>query len=139
MRHWQPSTKLIRAENGTVYGMTGLSVLLQVWVQWYENGQDPATAPNTTHEESGNFCVFKDGTGFIYSVEVPYSRPLYAPFTLGSGRDVALAVLTYQRRLWGDVGMNAEHAVQIAIDLDPHSGGKVQCVPTPTKTELRVA
>jgi hypothetical protein len=115
-----PAVKLIQ-RGDVVYSICGYFAVFDAWIKWYEEGKDPANTPVCKFPNSETaFIVFKDGKCFTYSSELPYADDAFPGEAFGSGRKYAMGAMA--------MGASAKEAVEIAIKLDPGSGGPVQVI-----------
>lgn len=109
---WFPMTKVHR--NGPeLVGICGNAKDAFAWVQWYANGKRGARPKMESFgglilRADGLYCVGED------AFEMPIERGFHA---VGSGGPCALAAFM--------AGADPKRAVEIACEIDAHSGGAV--------------
>ncbi len=112
--------KLLRIGN-IVYAFSGADAYFRPMVAWHQAGAKPADFPKEMRDEyDSGLSVFEDGKCFRYTTKLPYPDEYQAGSAWGSGTDFAMAIMAD--------GGSAEHAVEIAMKLDPHSGGEVRSI-----------
>jgi hypothetical protein len=120
-------------EDDRIFVFSGAMALFEPMVDWYKKGLNKSTIPqgNKNHkddEDWGDLWVFEGGHLYEISNKWPYKLKLNVPVAMGSGGDIALAILTY--------GGTVLEAIQVAVTLNSLSGGPVECIELPP--ELRV-
>jgi len=115
-----PAVKLVRYGD-TVYAICGYFAWFDAWIKWHKDGADPYNTPVCKFPNSETaFIVFRDGECVAFSSEMPYPDKAFAGEAFGSGRKYAMGAMAR--------GASAREAVEIAIKLDPGSGGPVQVI-----------
>ena len=110
--------KLIK-RGDVVYACTGTGALFKPLIEWYYAGADPNTCPHLGKEGGAALLVFRGGKSLVLKTDMPYPDELHAPDAWGSGADFAIGAMK--------AGADAQRAVEIAIECDPYTGGKVMC------------
>lgn len=116
--------KKIRKHNGRLYAMAGAPQMYERVIDWLEKREWDKPAP-TAPEGTWSALIFSARDGKVVaefaSNEVPFPLEMDRTWAaLGSGTQFASAILRD--------GGSAHHAVEIACDLDPWSGGTIQVV-----------
>ena len=115
-----PATKLIIRDQ-RVYAICGYFAWFQAWIDWHENGAHPEKTPVCKLQQPDTtFIVFEGGGCFTFDHHMPYADLSHPGEAFGSGRKFAMGAMA--------AGANAEQAVQVAVKLDPHSGGPVRVI-----------
>ena len=104
---------------GEFIGCSGESGGSLLWFEWYMDGCDNETLRTQMAEEDFDIVILhsdgkiqcSDGAGIIEDIHEPF-------YAIGSGTKCALAAM--------HCGKSATEAVEIAMKIDPHTGGKVQ-------------
>ena len=89
-------------------------------VTWYLNGADADKVPSVKDEGRGCLIVFTNGRCFTYVTASPHADECFAPDAWGSGYQYAIGAMK--------AGADARRAVEVAIDCDVETGGRVQTV-----------
>lgn len=106
--------------NGRAFATCGnYGPAMERLVEWYEAGHDPENLPNMPKADGG-LIVVSGRQLWVISCEMPYPDEEHPPFTLGSGRDIALGSM--------DRGATAMEAVQSAIRWDINTGGEIDFI-----------
>lgn len=109
----------IRPVHGRLYALSGALAVFDAIIAWHNAGAVPADAPNKS--ESDNRWILAvigpDADLKTYSCVCPYPEPIDLPWTVGSGREYAQALL--------DIGMTPIEAIAAAARRDLHTGGPV--------------
>ena len=115
--------KKLRVEDGkdgpTVYVMAGTTCMFDPLVKWHKEGADPAKVPPASDAEWCLITIDRQGLR-TYSHRAPYPERSSYPFTTGTGHEYAMGALK--------AGASAQRAVEIACEIDIHSGGEIQVV-----------
>lgn len=113
------TTKVKRLQDGTLVGCTGDSGLCRKLIEWLQDGADPDTYPDL-----GSKChmlmVRPDRRVYLYdgsSAPIELEERFVA---FGSGQDFALTAM--------HLGYGAKEAVEVACQLDVHSGKGVDAL-----------
>ena len=115
-----PAVKLLQ-DGDTVYAICGYFAWFDAWIKWHKDGYDPNNTPVCKFPNSEtDFIVFRGGECVTFSSEMPYPDKAFAGEAFGSGRKYAMGAMAF--------GANAMQAVEVAIKLDPGSGGPVQVI-----------
>lgn len=103
-----------------IFAYTGAYMLFQPWMNWFEEGRDPAAIPPANYNDNGITLWAWDGA-VLYEVnsQTPYLIKIeHSLNALGTGREYAIGAL--------EMGATAEEAVKIACKYDTNSGGAVK-------------
>jgi ATP-dependent protease HslVU (ClpYQ) peptidase subunit len=105
-----------RIEDGTIFGVTGMSLDAYKLLQWALNGAYPSDRP-TLSDNCNMLEIRRDQTMWLHMKEgsIPISAPYYA---CGSGAEIALGALA--------MGATAVQAVHIAADHDAYTNHNVE-------------
>jgi ATP-dependent protease HslVU (ClpYQ) peptidase subunit len=108
--------KISSSQDGTsLYAVCGEMATALAFVKWLDS--DSVEYPASV---SGDWAVLDydiaTQTMMLYT-DSEHGMPVYPPFSMGSGSPYAQAAMT--------LGSGAEEAVEVAILLDPDSGGDV--------------
>jgi hypothetical protein len=97
-----------------VFAHCGVSALFMPMIEWYLAGAIPKDYPT-----GGDiwFLVFRKGRAFCFTPNTPYPDEAHAPFGWGSGGVYAIGAMR--------AGADARRAVEIAIECDIESGGRI--------------
>jgi len=108
-------TKIFRANN-EVYGIAGECAADTEIRKWIKGGCSPEDLPDL---EERDFSAIRVNTKKIYYLDQYCFEwlEMKAPFGIGSGGDYAVVALR--------AGATIKKAVQVAIDSDVYSGGKI--------------
>jgi hypothetical protein len=121
-----PAQKL-KMRGQEVFALSGEAALFEPMIEWYLAGANPKEVPTGTPGHTSSLVVFKAGRCFSYKTTLPYPDEFFAPDAWGSGQDFAIGAMKG--------GADAKRAVEIAIDCNPHTGGKVQAIDLSFQTE----
>lgn len=113
------NARKIRVDSGAIYALAGTTCLFEPLIKWHKAGADPANVPAGLDSEWALLVVTKDGA-VLFSRDVPYPEQQYYPWTQGTGYRYAMGALK--------AGASAQRAVEIACEIDIHSGGEIQVV-----------
>lgn len=112
------ATQKIVVEHGYVYALTGNCACFGPARKWHAEGADPAKVPTAPKDGCWTLLVFSRDKVTTYHNDLPYPSDLTYPQAFGSGGSYALGALK------GNLG--ATQALEIAIDLDIHSGEPIR-------------
>lgn len=104
------TTKIGRTKEGWIVGAAGRGGALRLAIEALNAGNAPKIKGTTV------IALLPDGTGRQYEEDGHWTDVLW-PYSCGSGRDFALALL--------DAGFSPEKAVLGAAKRDPFTGGPV--------------
>ena len=111
--------KVFRLENGTLIGFSGSRPAIQLAMRELKKHTDKLTAMQSAGGAIEAIVVSTDGA--VRQLEESGWTETGAPYyAIGSGKQAALVAMR--------CGKSAKQAVRIAMDFDPHTGGKVQSV-----------
>lgn len=112
-------TKIVRLQNGDIFGIAGKSFHQGLFREWLEAGALPDNRPKL---EGGHEAIVIRGTKvYLTSNDIPVLGEVEAPyFAIGSGGSIALGAM------WQ--GASAEEAVRAAIEHDTHCGGGIDVI-----------
>jgi ATP-dependent protease HslVU (ClpYQ) peptidase subunit len=109
----------ILATDAFVYAASGIAIL-DALARWHEDGHDPRQLPVVAAGEKWSLLVMDEGAIWLYGSEAPYPQPVQAPFSLGTGGELALGAML--------AGASAVEAVEIACRVSTSSGLPVYSV-----------
>jgi hypothetical protein len=121
----RPVTKILHRE-GYVFAGAGNAALVEPYAKWFLGGADPASLPPGGDNDRYTLHLLVidliKGAHLCFAPLplVPHPNEVKPPFALGSGMDFALTAML--------CGKDARGAVEIAMMLDPNSGGEVTVV-----------
>lgn len=110
----------IRVVNGSIYALVGTTCLFEPLIQWHQAEHVPADVPKATDLDWGLMVITKDSEGLFYTNRSAYPERYSYPWTKGTGNEYAMGALK--------AGASAQRAVEIACEIDIHSGGEIQVV-----------
>ncbi len=113
------AAKKLRAKDGRIFGVAGISGLIDDLVDWYvKTPRDPKEAPKAEGETWSMLVMESDGR--MFHVHSSQCRPVEvaAPFAIGSGSEFALGAML--------AGASPARAVEIACELSTACGLPVQ-------------
>lgn len=114
------SLKKLKVQHGRIYGLTGMSQILEEVIYWHNRGADPA------HEFKGLkdpdwLLIVVDRYGLTsYSDMSLYPNSFHYPQAFGSGASYAVAAM--------HLGHSPAEAVKVASKLDVYTGGEIQVI-----------
>ncbi len=113
------SQKIIK-HGSQLIGKAGAAELTECMLQWYLRGRDVDKFPDLKKDgRSGTLLIiYLDGNIEKYSHQSPY--PIKLPpqkISIGSGSEIAMTAMY--------LGRSAVSAVEIASELDPHTGNGI--------------
>lgn len=122
-------SKIIQEET-RVFAFSGSFALLEPMITWYKDGCPKTRIPSSVKasdidSDNSTLWIFEGGQFFEITNKYPHKLKLEVPFAMGSGSNYALSLLTW--------GATAYEALQVAIALDPWSGGAIQQVTLPSE------
>lgn len=111
-------TKARRLEDGTRVGVaTAIIGMAERFTAWLEAGGDPA-AWGQGDVDLRALVIRPDGGLFLYDDGLWPSGPIQTDrYAIGSGSEYAMAAMV--------MGADIRRAVEVAAELDPHTGGPV--------------
>lgn len=117
-------TKKLHRIHGAIIGLSGVYDDCLTFVDWWERGHDMAALPQFIlyrgAEDAPDFhAIVLDAAGVYLWTEHFQPSPIHEPFfSLGSGAMAARAAM--------HMGASAERAVEVAMKVDLHTGGRVE-------------
>lgn len=116
---------------GKVFALCGALAYLPPLAKWYVAGADPDKMPCGDKSFSVlnyTFWAFDDGKLFEFNNILPYPVECFAPASIGTGREIAMAVL--------ECGLGPDEAVRKAMKLDVATGGEVRVLELPQHLQI---
>ncbi len=114
--------KLFRLSNGGIVGFSGVWTDGKLFVDWYDAGANIDEPPKWRIQDGEivdfNALVLKPSGTYLWSYNLVEDEMLDAFWAIGSGSAAALAAMY--------LGCGAESAVNIAMKVDPLTGGCVE-------------
>lgn len=111
-----------------VYALCGTACMFEPAIKWIEAGADPEKAPKIENE--WQIVVIKLDSIVVYTGKCPYPEAQHYPFTMGTGREYALAALK--------LGKSPREAVELAMECDLYTDGEIQVVKLPWMPDIAV-
>jgi hypothetical protein len=111
-------TVKIKTVGGTTYAITGTFACFLAAIEWHQKGAIPGDQPKGTEKDYWTLLVMTEDAVDKYSHDLPYSDPFPYPQAFGSGASYAMAALK--------MGKSPREAIEVAKQLDIHTGGPVQ-------------
>lgn len=113
--------KKLRISNGVIYGLTGLTPLMDVLIEWHQKHEaSPEKLPKVRPEEGWTLVVVDQSGIGKYTNTCPYIDRFDPPIAFGAGGDYAIGAML--------AGATAAEAVKIVSDLCNHTGGEIQTI-----------
>lgn len=113
-------TQKIIKHGSQLIGKAGSAELTECMLQWYLRGRDVDKFPDLKKDGRSGILliIYPDGNIEKFSQQSPY--PIKLPpqkISIGSGSDIAMTAMY--------LGRSAVSAVEIASELDPHTGNGI--------------
>jgi ATP-dependent protease HslVU (ClpYQ) peptidase subunit len=106
--------KVRRLADGTLVGTAGDVAFGEMFVEWLEQGGE---RPKYEGDAGFTALVLKLSGELLLAGQDCKSTPIEAPYAIGSGMDLAIGAMR--------MGAAPDHAVLIASEYDPHTGGAI--------------
>lgn len=104
------------AHDGAIYGAAGERQAIEIFKEWIEAGAPRDRRPALNEEGCINVLKWDGNTLWCFENRLaPF--PVSVPHAIGSGCEKAMGALF--------AGADAKRAVEIAAQLDAHTGGKI--------------
>jgi len=108
------------AHDGAIYGVAGERQAIEIFKEWIFDGAQKDRRPALNEE--GCINVLKWDGKTLWCIENRLAAfPVSVPHAIGSGCEKAMGALL--------AGADAKRSVEIAAQLDPHTGGKITTLP----------
>ena len=113
--------RVVKGKKGdkSIYVLAGTTCMFDALIKWHQDGADAGKLPPAADARWSLVVIDAKGPRH-YGHLAAYPERITYPYTVGTGYEYAMGALK--------AGASAQRAVEIACEIDIHSGGEIQVV-----------